>query len=165
MARYVQGKGVVITFFHLLVRLRPFVFIGYLYGFFKQKGISIRMRKGALLTDSRREVTIPMSNKISVVIVTHNRNKDCIEVINSVLMQKEPPYEIIVIDDASPDPSQFKNSKVKIIFKKGLVVYHKIHPNRLTMHYLLRRIWYDSVSECMMYSISEYPRKALGSVK
>ncbi|MEM3390578.1 MAG: glycosyltransferase family 2 protein [Thermoproteota archaeon] len=37
MARYVQGKGVVITFFHSLVRLRPFVFIGYLYGFLSKK--------------------------------------------------------------------------------------------------------------------------------
>lgn len=250
------------------------------------------------LTSSRKEVAVPVSNKISVVIVTHNRNKDCREVVNSVLMQKEPPYEIIVIDDASSDPFQLKNSKVKIIrniselglaasrnigiqmstgnivafidddalappdwveklqkaftddvdiiggvckplylspipnwwnenlygllvginydgiigcnlaanrrvfdkvgyfnerlgrrygklisheeteflqrvkkisgkiiFKKELVVYHKIYPNRLTMHYLLRRVWYDSVSECIMYPVSEYPRKLLGCIK
>ncbi len=33
MARYLQGKGAVRTFLHSLVRLRPFVFVGYLYGF------------------------------------------------------------------------------------------------------------------------------------
>ncbi|MEM2930463.1 MAG: glycosyltransferase family 2 protein [Thermoproteota archaeon] len=33
IARYVQRKGLVKTFLHSLVRLRPFVFIGYLYGF------------------------------------------------------------------------------------------------------------------------------------
>ncbi|MBO3832057.1 MAG: glycosyltransferase family 2 protein [Candidatus Brockarchaeota archaeon] len=32
IARYIQGKSLVRTFLHSLVRLRPFVFIGYLYG-------------------------------------------------------------------------------------------------------------------------------------
>jgi glycosyltransferase involved in cell wall biosynthesis len=32
VARYIQRKGFVRTFLHSLVRLRPFVFIGYLYG-------------------------------------------------------------------------------------------------------------------------------------
>lgn len=34
VARYVQRKGLVRTFLHSIVRLRPFVFIGYLYGVF-----------------------------------------------------------------------------------------------------------------------------------
>jgi glycosyltransferase involved in cell wall biosynthesis len=37
MARYVQRKGLVRTFLHSLVRLRPFVFIGYLYGLLIRK--------------------------------------------------------------------------------------------------------------------------------
>ncbi len=37
VARYVQGKGPARTFLHSLVRLRPFVFIGYLYGFLIHK--------------------------------------------------------------------------------------------------------------------------------
>lgn len=50
-----------------------------------------------------------------------------------------------------------------MIFQKDLEVYHKIYPNRLTMFYLMRRAWYDSISECIMYPASEYLRKMLGS--
>jgi len=37
IARYIQGKGLARTFLHSLVRLRPFVFPGYLYGFLTSK--------------------------------------------------------------------------------------------------------------------------------
>ncbi|MBO3753570.1 MAG: glycosyltransferase family 2 protein [Candidatus Brockarchaeota archaeon] len=37
MARYLQGKGLGRTFLHSLVRLRPFVIIGYFYGFLNRK--------------------------------------------------------------------------------------------------------------------------------
>lgn len=39
MARYVQGKGLVKTFLHSLIRLRPFVLIGYFYGFLTNKKV------------------------------------------------------------------------------------------------------------------------------
>lgn len=250
------------------------------------------------MANSNKELIAAMANKISVIIVTHNRNRDCKEVVNSILMQKESPHEIIVIDDASSNPFQFENSKVKVIrntserglassrnlgiqlstgnivafidddalappdwveklqkaftddidvvggpckplylspipnwwnenlygilvginhngiigcnlavrkevfnkvgyfderlgrkygkltsheeteflqrikkksgkivFKKNLIVYHKIYPNRLTMSYLLKRVWYNGISECIMYSISEYPKKILGCIR
>ncbi|MDW8033964.1 MAG: glycosyltransferase [Nitrososphaerota archaeon] len=250
------------------------------------------------MTLSDKESGNNMVNKISVVIITYNRNKDCMEAVNSILMQRKPPHEIIVIDDASPMPFQFKNSKVKvirnrveqglaisrnigiqsstgdiiafidddalappdwceklqkafsigadvvggpckplylslppkwwdekrfgilvgisingiigcnfavkretfnkvgyfnsrlgrksrklisneeteffqrvekvggkIIFDKELEVYHKISQNRLTLYYLLRRAWYDGISECIMYSKVKHIRKTFGCFK
>ena len=49
-----------------------------------------------------------------------------------------------------------------MVFQKDLEVYHKVYPNRLTMIYLMRRAWYESISECIMYPTSEYLRKTLG---
>ena len=43
------------------------------------------------------------------MIVTCNRNKDCKEVVNTVLMQRKPPHEIIIVDDASSVPFQLEN--------------------------------------------------------
>lgn len=37
IARYVQGKGLARTFLHSIIRLRPFVIIGYFYGFLTRK--------------------------------------------------------------------------------------------------------------------------------
>ncbi|MEM3907062.1 MAG: glycosyltransferase [Nitrososphaerota archaeon] len=37
VARYIQGKGLARTLLHSIVRLRPFVFVGYLYGFLTQR--------------------------------------------------------------------------------------------------------------------------------
>lgn len=44
-----------------------------------------------------------MSLSISVVIVTHNREKLLAKSIESVLAQKFPSFELIIIDDASTD--------------------------------------------------------------
>lgn len=48
VARYVQRKGFLRTFLHSLIRLRPFVFIGYVYGFFIY-------RKGRMRNKSSKE--------------------------------------------------------------------------------------------------------------
>ena len=234
--------------------------------------------------------------KTSVVIVTYNRNKDCKEAVLSVLRQRKPPFEVIVVDDASLIPFQFEAPSVKIIrneterglaasrnigvhlstgdiiafiddddalatpnwnqklqeaftadidivggpckplylsslpkwwdeklfgilcgisyhgvvgcnfavkketfnkvgyfnerlgrihgklisneeteffervkraygrivFEKDLEVYHKVYPNRLTMSYLLRRVWYQGITECIQYPVSTHLRKTLG---
>jgi glycosyltransferase involved in cell wall biosynthesis len=47
IARYIQGKGLARTFLHSLVRLRPFVFPGYLYGFLTgKKRLKANLSKG-----------------------------------------------------------------------------------------------------------------------
>ncbi|WFO74808.1 glycosyltransferase [Desulfurococcaceae archaeon MEX13E-LK6-19] len=45
-----------------------------------------------------------MKMSVSVVLVVHNRHKDACETIESLLKQRTPPDEIIVIDDYSKTP-------------------------------------------------------------
>ncbi|MEM3144639.1 MAG: glycosyltransferase family 2 protein [Thermoproteota archaeon] len=45
MARYIHGKGFLRTLLHSLVRLRPFVLVGYFYGFITNKKHSKERRK------------------------------------------------------------------------------------------------------------------------
>lgn len=54
---------------------------------------------------------------ISVVVVTHNRQKDIMETIKSLLNQSFTPFEIIIIDDGSSPPVKIdcKHKKLKII--------------------------------------------------
>jgi glycosyltransferase involved in cell wall biosynthesis len=58
-----------------------------------------------------------MKKKISVVIVTHNRQKDVMELIKSLLDQTLKPFEIIIIDDGSNPPLNVdcENEMLKII--------------------------------------------------
>jgi GT2 family glycosyltransferase len=53
--------------------------------------------------------------KISVVIVTHNRNRDCTETVESLLKQTVLPAEIIVVDDGSSSPFVYEHPKLKVI--------------------------------------------------
>lgn len=54
--------------------------------------------------------------KVSVVICTFNRNKDCRATVESVLHQIDAhPYEIIVVDDFSKIPFGFDHDGVRII--------------------------------------------------
>ena len=53
--------------------------------------------------------------RVAVVIVTHNRNKDCRETIESLLAGSELPDEIIVVDDASSEPFKFEHKLVRVL--------------------------------------------------
>ena len=53
--------------------------------------------------------------RVAVVIVTHNRNKDCKETIESLLRGSELPDEIIVVDDASSKPFKFEHELVRVL--------------------------------------------------
>lgn len=53
--------------------------------------------------------------KVAVVVVTHNRDKDCRETIKSLLMNSELPDEIIVVDGASSTPFKFEHELVHIL--------------------------------------------------
>ncbi|MDH5266422.1 MAG: glycosyltransferase [Candidatus Bathyarchaeota archaeon] len=52
---------------------------------------------------------------VSVVILTHNRNRDCAEAIESCLNQSLEPLEIIVVDDQSDVPFKYRHPRVKVI--------------------------------------------------
>lgn len=62
-----------------------------------------------------------MQTLISVIIVTYNREKLLIKAIDSVLCQKFSDFELIIIDDASPDNTEnivkqyLNDSRVKYI--------------------------------------------------
>lgn len=56
---------------------------------------------------------ISLTEKISVIIPTHNRGKSIIESINSVLKQTYHNLEILVIDDYSTDNTEFLISQLK----------------------------------------------------
>jgi len=60
---------------------------------------------------------ICMRKEISVVIVTHNRQKDVMELIKSLLDQTLKPFEIILINDESSPPLNvdYEDEKLKII--------------------------------------------------
>jgi len=53
--------------------------------------------------------------KISVVIVTRNRNRDCTETVESLLKQTMLPEEIIVVDSGSSAPFAYEHPKVRVI--------------------------------------------------
>lgn len=53
--------------------------------------------------------------RVAVVVVTHNRNKDCRETIESLLINSELPDEIIVVDDTSSTPFKFEHELVHIL--------------------------------------------------
>ena len=55
---------------------------------------------------------------LSVVILTHNRNKDCAEAIESCLNQSMEPLEIIVVDDQSKIPFEYYHPKIEVIRTK-----------------------------------------------
>ncbi|MEM2338352.1 MAG: glycosyltransferase family 2 protein [Candidatus Bathyarchaeia archaeon] len=49
-----------------------------------------------------------MEKGVSIVVVTHNRQKDVTETIESLLNQSLKPIEIVVIDDGSNPPLNIK---------------------------------------------------------
>jgi glycosyltransferase involved in cell wall biosynthesis len=53
--------------------------------------------------------------KISVVVVTRNRIRDCNETVESLLKQTVQPEEIIVVDSGSLAPFVYDHPKVKVI--------------------------------------------------
>jgi GT2 family glycosyltransferase len=53
--------------------------------------------------------------KISVVIVTRNRNRDCTETVESLLKQTVLPAEVIVVDSGSLIPFVYEHPKLKVI--------------------------------------------------
>lgn len=53
--------------------------------------------------------------KVAVVIVTYNRNKDCKDTIQSLLKNSELPSEIIIVDDSSSTPFEYKHELVHIL--------------------------------------------------
>lgn len=55
IARYVQRKGLFRTFLHSLVRLRPFVIIGYFYGFLTYKNRRSISRSPATIKNSSKQ--------------------------------------------------------------------------------------------------------------
>jgi glycosyltransferase involved in cell wall biosynthesis len=57
---------------------------------------------------------------ISVTVLTKNSEKHLIQCIDSILMQKYPDFEIIIVDSASTDKTisileSYKDSRIKII--------------------------------------------------
>ena len=60
----------------------------------------------------KKKLKIENPKKVSVIIPNYNYEKYIIERIDSVLMQTYPIYEIVILDDCSPDNS------VKVINKK-----------------------------------------------
>ena len=64
-----------------------------------------------------------MATHVSVVIVTHNREKLLISAVDSVLRQKFTDFELIIIDDASTDNTE---NVVKKYLSDSRVKYVKI---------------------------------------
>lgn len=58
-----------------------------------------------------QKINIDYSNLISVIIPTYNRQEFLIEAIDSVLKQKYPNIEIIIIDDNSSDETEERVNK------------------------------------------------------
>ncbi len=69
----------------------------------------------------KKKLKIENPKKVSVIIPNYNYEKYIIERIDSVLMQTYPIYEIVILDDCSPDNS------VKVINKK-IEEIKKEHP-------------------------------------
>ena len=59
-----------------------------------------------------KKLNIENPKKVSVIIPNYNYANFIIERIDSILMQTYPIYEIVILDDCSPDNS------VKVINKK-----------------------------------------------
>ena len=72
----------------------------------------------------KKKLKIENPKKVSVIIPNYNYEKYIIERIDSVLMQTYPIYEIVILDDCSPDNS------VKVINKK-IEEIKKEHPSIL----------------------------------
>ena len=53
---------------------------------------------------------------ISIIIVTYNSGEDIENCLNSVLNEKSPTYEIIVIDNASTDNTKEVLKKYEKVF-------------------------------------------------
>ncbi len=64
----------------------------------------------------KKKLTLSNPKKVSVIIPNYNYSEYIIERIDSVLMQTYPIYEIVILDDCSPDNSvEVINEKLKKI--------------------------------------------------
>ena len=70
------------------------------------------------MNPQKKKLKIENPKKVSVIIPNYNYEKYIIERIDSVLMQTYPIYEIVILDDCSPDNS------VKALMKKIVVVVY-----------------------------------------
>jgi GT2 family glycosyltransferase len=71
-------------------------------------------------------------------------------------------HEKLISNEETEFFERVKRAYGRIVFEKDLEVYHKVYPNRLTMSYLLRRVWYQGITECIQYPVSTHLRKTLG---
>jgi len=73
------------------------------------------------------------SAKISVVIVTYNRNRDCREAVISVFNQRKPPHEVMVGEDLSRVPFQCAGGKIlRNEMERGLAACRNLGINLAT---------------------------------
>ncbi|RLI11196.1 hypothetical protein DRO33_04485, partial [Candidatus Bathyarchaeota archaeon] len=57
-----------------------------------------------------------MRPRVSVVVSTHNRHKDCNELLESLARQTVKPYEVVLIDDASEPPYRPRTGGLRVKF-------------------------------------------------
>ena len=94
----------------------------------------------------KKKLKIENPKKVSVIIPNYNYEKYIIERIDSVLMQTYPIYEIVILDDCSPDNS------VKVINKKIDEIISDIINNNMSLEdkilavhdYIINNTKYDS---------------------
>ena len=76
-------------------------------------------KKIDIYKNQKKKLDIENPKKVSVIIPNYNYANFIIERIDSVLMQTYPIYELVILDDCSPDNSvEIINEKIEKIKKE-----------------------------------------------